>query len=43
MTPGEVSDLQWLLAEIDRLPIDPLAKASVIDTLCRLAGQRVYS
>lgn len=42
MTPGEVSDLEWLLAEIDRLPIDPLAKASVIDTLCRLAGQRVY-
>lgn len=42
MTPGEVSDLEWLLAEIDRLPIDPLGKAAVIDTLCRLAGQRVY-
>ncbi len=42
MTTGEVSDLEWLLHELDRLPDGPGAKAGVMDILCRMVGLRVY-
>lgn len=37
-----VSDLQWFLAEIDRLPDGPGTKAGVMEILCRMVGLRVY-
>lgn len=42
MNPGEVSDLEWLLAEIDRLPDGPGAKSGVVELITRMAGRRVY-
>lgn len=37
-----MSDLEWLLHELDRLPDGPGAKAGVMDILCRMVGRRVY-
>jgi hypothetical protein len=43
MKAGEsVSDLQWFLAEIDRLPDGPGTKARVVDLLCSMAGTRLH-
>lgn len=42
MTPGEVSDLEWLLAEIARLPDGPGAKDRFMQVIERMVGLRVY-
>lgn len=42
LTGESVSDLQWFLAEIDRLPDGPGTKAAVLDLLVSMAGQRIY-